>query len=225
MPPQYQYDTPPRPRGAVLPVYPYALLREKADGNATVALLVDTDGKVIEVVVVQATRPEFGQALAAAANAFVFDPALRDGQPTQTVMHMKQEFAFSALAYNDLTMPDDTDRSLFHREVNDPATIITKPKALDSPIKPLSCGKPKFPYLADAKINEGQAVIEFLINEDGHARLPRIASATDPAFGYAAVQAVSQWLFDPPTAGGKPAVVRVKIPVAFKREVSGAGTQ
>ena len=61
----------------------------------------------------------------------------------------------------------------------------------------------------------GEAQVEFLVDEQGHAHLPRIAGASDPAFGYAAVQAVSQWLFEPPKAGGKAAVVRVVEPFEF----------
>jgi hypothetical protein len=46
-------------------------------------------------------------------------------------------------------------------------------------------------------------------------RLPRIVSATADSFGYAAAQAVVAWQFGPPLVGGKPAVVRVKVPFKF----------
>jgi len=60
-------------------------------------------------------------------------------------------------------------------------------------------------------VTTGEAVIEVLVDEDGHAWLPRIVSATDEAFGYAAVQAAAWW-FEPPMAGGKPVVVRARVP-------------
>ena len=45
--------------------------------------------------------------------------------------------------------------------------------------------------------------------------MPRVVSATEEGFGYAAVQAVSAWWFEPPLMGGKPVVVRVQIPFKF----------
>jgi TonB family protein len=62
----------------------------------------------------------------------------------------------------------------------------------------------------------GQAVIEFVIDRDGRARLPRIVSASDEQFGWAAATAVSQWVFDMPRRNGQPVDVRVKIPFQFK---------
>jgi TonB family protein len=64
-------------------------------------------------------------------------------------------------------------------------------------------------------VTSGETLIEFLIDEEGRARLPRIVSASDEAFGYAAVQAVSSWRFEPPTRGGRAVVVRVQIPITF----------
>ena len=67
-------------------------------------------------------------------------------------------------------------------------------------------------------MDRGEARIEVLIDEEGKVRLPRIVEATDPAFGYAAVQAVTEWRFEPPTAAGKPAIVRVLVPFDFALE-------
>jgi outer membrane biosynthesis protein TonB len=40
-------------------------------------------------------------------------------------------------------------------------------------------------------------------------------SASEPAFGYAAIQAVAFWRFEPPLAKGKPVVVRARVPFNF----------
>ena len=72
-----------------------------------------------------------------------------------------------------------------------------------------------FPLAQIGKTQKGDAVIEFLVDEDGHARLPRIVSASDASFGYSAVQALVEWQFDPPKSGGKPVVVRVRAPFKF----------
>jgi outer membrane biosynthesis protein TonB len=58
--------------------------------------------------------------------------------------------------------------------------------------------------------------VEFLVDEHGHARLPRVVDASAPEFGYAAVAAVALWTFEAPTAKGEPVVVRVRAPFIFK---------
>ena len=43
----------------------------------------------------------------------------------------------------------------------------------------------------------------------------RTRSASDPAFGYSAVQAVEYWRFDPPLVHGKPVLTTIQIPFDF----------
>jgi TonB family protein len=58
--------------------------------------------------------------------------------------------------------------------------------------------------------------VEILIDGDGVVCLPRIVSASDPAFGAAAAQAVFGWQFKPPTKAGQPVLTRVRIPFEFE---------
>jgi TonB family protein len=57
--------------------------------------------------------------------------------------------------------------------------------------------------------------IEFFIDHNGDVQLPRVVSATNPAFGYAAMQGASTWKFAPPTSHGKPVDVRAQISIDF----------
>ena len=58
-------------------------------------------------------------------------------------------------------------------------------------------------------------MVDFIVDEEGYVRLPRIVSASAPDFGYSAVQAVSQWRFEEPKVNGKPAAVSVRAPFSF----------
>jgi len=210
LPPEFRYDVAPKPHGIIAPVYPYELLSAEVNGSATVVIVVGLEGKPTEVAVSKATHPEFGQALTAAIEQFTFEPGLKDGHPTQTLLRHEQEFD-SGRRENLLT---DEDFALLKREKKKPETIVGAGK-LDTPLKPISRRAPTFPLALRGKIEKGDAKIEILVDEAGKARLPRIVSASDPAFGYAAVQAVAAWQFDPPTVGGKKAVTRVQVPFHF----------
>lgn len=219
LPPEFRYDVPPKPQGVMIPVYPYALLRDDRTGKATAVFVVGKDGHVLQVATSQATEPEFGLALTAAVETYEFRPALRDGTPTQTVVRADQEFGTAA--GEDLVTADD--RALLRLEKKKPQSIVGASQ-LDGPLIPRSRRPPVFPVALRGKVDQGEAVVEFLVDEHGHARLPRIVRASDPAFGYAAVQAVSQWLFEPPKAGGRAAVARVTAPFAFELKPPVLGT-
>ncbi len=63
---------------AFQPTYPPSLLVREVEGSATIRVLVGTDGRVREAIVVSATHPDFGKAaLRQALKAWRFKPATR----------------------------------------------------------------------------------------------------------------------------------------------------
>lgn len=210
IPAEYRYDVAPKARTVVLPVYPYRELHDGVKGKAIITGLIDARGRVTEIAVAEASQPAFGQALAAAFAGYAFEPAMREGKPTATLL--RHEHDFDPDAGNDLTT--EADLRLLTRENKKPETILT-PDKLDKPLKPTVQRPPDFPGLLLGKVATGESMVEFLIDDGGHARLPRVVSATEEAFGFAAVQAIATWQFEPPVSGGKPAVVRARIPVKF----------
>jgi TonB family protein len=207
LPDNFRYDVPPRAAGKVVPVYPYSLLRKGKTGSAVVICAIDQNGVVGETRVTDATFPEMGDALAAALEAQTFTPAKRGGQATVSLIAVEYKFSADDAAVRD-------DRALLERATKQPDSI-TEVKKLDAQPKPTATRQPAFPAALRGKAESGEAVVEFLIDEQGHVRLPRIVSATDPAFGDAAAQALVAWQFVAPKTGGQPAVVKVKIPLKF----------
>lgn len=211
LPEELRYDVPPKPKGVLYPIYPFDELMAKSQGKAEVAFVVGADGRVAEVEVTKADKPEFGEALSAAIAAFEFVPALKDGKPTHALLRMEHEF--NASGWNGRPSTADLDIATLLRK--HPERIVDA-KTLDAQLKPTSRRAPLFP--AAIAVDQGEAVIEVLIDKEGHARLPRIVSASHPAFGYAAAQAAGEWRFEVPKVGGKAVVVRARVPFTFKRE-------
>ena len=207
LPPEMRFDTPPKFRGVVIPVYPYELRRDRVQGKAKVAVAINLQGHVAAVKVLESDRPEFGLALTAALEGFVFDPALNAGHPVPHVLNFEQNFDNSELG-------DDIGDELLSLEKKHPERIVAA-GALDVPLKPVTQRPALFPRALAGRTAEGDALIEILINEEGHVHLPRVVSASDPAFGFSAVQAVSTWWFEPPQAAGKAVVTRARVPFRF----------
>ncbi|MBC7369794.1 MAG: TonB family protein [Undibacterium sp.] len=213
LPEAFRYDTPPRPVGTARPVYPYALLRDGKAGRADVGYVVGLDGRVTQIIPGEGTAPEFIRALAAAIEQFTHEPALKGGRPSLAVRRFSQEFNRST----DWGLVDDDDLDLLRREQKKPESIASQ-RDLDAKLVPKSRRPPVFPPSAPAGMKKGEALIEFLIDEEGRARLPRIISATDEAFGYAAMQSIASWRFEPPKRGGRAVATRAQIPITFNNE-------
>jgi TonB family protein len=210
LPPELRYDVAPKIEGIMDPVYPYPLLREGTKGKAKVAILIDEKGEVQEVRVLEATDSAFGDALIAAVCTYRFTPALKDGRETSSILAREQ--IFEPNGYEDF--PSAQDLTMLRLETRKPEAIVG-PSKLDSPLKPISQRTATYPL--NIALGEGKATVEVLIDEDGFVRLPRVVEASETAFGYSAVQAAAAWRFEPAKVGGKPVVVRARVPFIFKR--------
>jgi periplasmic protein TonB len=66
------------------PAYPVGLLQREIEGKATIKVLVGTDGRVRQAIVIAAAHPDFGKAAERQAlTRWRFTPATRDGKPVE----------------------------------------------------------------------------------------------------------------------------------------------
>jgi TonB family protein len=78
------------------------------------------------------------------------------------------------------------------------------------------CGPPpEFPESLLKAKTKGQAVIALQISANGRVADPGVKSATDPAFGVAALEAVKLWRFMPKVKNGRAVGSRIEIPIDF----------
>jgi len=211
-PPEFQWETPPIPKMTMFPVYPFEPLRAGTPGKVRIAYVVGPQGRVVAAKVVEATTPEFGAAVAAMFDAWRFKPAkLKDGQPAYARLAAEYEFKPNGRA--DVPVSDTASQIL--RTVEKKPEDIAALKELDRPLKPISQRPPAYPSSLEKAGAPGTATIEFYVDKNGDAQLPRIVSSTAPEFGYAAAQAIATWRFEPAKRGGKTVIVRTQIPLNF----------
>jgi TonB family protein len=201
----------PEPRVVADPVWPFELLAKGEGGSAAVLYTVDEDGHPRDVQVQSATKPEFGEALVAAVEACVY---LRATDGTRAVsVPLMQRAEFPAVLPGAGDDSDPVARLVAALQ----ARQVGGSRGLDEKLTPVYRVAPEYPGILRKKgFPAGKAEIEFIIDRDGRARLPRIVSATSEEFGWAAATAVSQWIFRAPLRNGQPADVSVRIPFDFK---------
>ncbi len=198
-------ETLPTPVLLIDPVYPRERLLAGERGSATAEFSVGEDGHVGDVTVVSATAPEYGAALSAAVEAWMFKPAISEGAGQPVILRVVHDF----------TAPDSGVVARLAAVLRPGGTGVGAPTGLDRKLKPLWRGFPVYPQTLRTERPTGEATIEFVIDRDGRARVPRIVSASRDEFGWAAATAISQWVFERPMKHNEPVDVRVSIPVSF----------
>lgn len=209
LPESLRYDRPPSIRTLVPVVYPYEQLLANKRGAAQVALIIAPDGLTSEIRVRAASEPAFGLALAAAMEAWEFEPAVRNGEPSGAILSRGQEFKVDG---EDRLVSDGTRRLL--RILSSESPAIFDISALDASPEPLERVPPVFPQKHAGK--DGSTEVEFIIDREGAVHLPRIVSASEPEFGWAAATAVNRWKFAPPRKAGEPVDARVRVQLDFR---------
>jgi TonB family protein len=202
---------PPLPDITVDAIWPYDELIKGESGDAVVEFTVQPRGRVTDVKVKEASNPKFGKALLAAMEQWSFTPAMAEGKTVAVTLLKRVEF--KPVLSAEKASADEPLARLVRLEQ---AGEIRGGAGLDEKLTPLYRVAPGYPgrLFGSERVN-GQAVIEFVVDRDGRARMPRIVSASQEEFGWAAATAVAQWIFKAPSRGGKPTEVRVQIPFNF----------
>jgi len=199
------------PLTVVDPIYPYDLLLKGEKGSATVAFVVGTNGSPTDMRVVAASEPEFGVALSAAIEMSTFSPPVVNGHSAPVELVRRAVFLPAASGAD--SGQDPVARLLAALR----AGQVGNGSWLDKRLVPRYQVAPRYPdVLKKGSRPAGAAVIEIVVDRDGRARLPQIFTCSEPAFGWAAATAVSQWVFDAPRRNGRSADVRAIIPIQFK---------
>jgi len=215
LPPELRYDVPPQLTNLQPAVYPYGPLLAKVGGVVDFAFFIDTTGRAQLAKIFESPGDEFTAAVVAMIDVMQFTPAKKARQPTDSLLRMKLKFNERT---GDVALYSSGRKILSKLRKEGETATFGSARDLDTKLTPLSRKPPLFPRSVSAEVNKGDAMIEFFIDEHGIAQLPHIISSSDPAFGYAACQAIAAWRFTPPLENDKPVVVRVRVPVGFKRE-------
>lgn len=91
-------DQPPEVLHRVAPDYPIALRERGIQGVASVDILIDSTGRVIEATAVRATLPEFAAKAEKAALQWTFRPAEADGKKITSRVRVPFEFTMPQVA-------------------------------------------------------------------------------------------------------------------------------
>ena len=185
------------------PVFPYERLVARESGHAIVKLTLSEKGDVAKTELVEASHPDFGGALLAAAESWVFSP---ESAVEKNVREYRHEFSREDAPYACQRIADLVREG--GKIASSGAGLDKKPEMLWAP--PLG-----YPRSLITEGVAGTAKIEMVIDRAGLAQVPRIVEASRPEFGWTAATFVNGMRFRPLTRNGRATELRVVLPVTF----------
>lgn len=85
----------------------------------------------------------------------------------------------------------------------------------DAPPRPFFSVDPEYPPALRGSGVRGEAVIAMHITAQGRVKDPAVVSASAPAFGESALEAVRQWRLLPQVKAGQPVEIQIRLPFEF----------
>jgi protein TonB len=75
---------------------------------------------------------------------------------------------------------------------------------------------PIYPFEAKQQGLHGDVIVEFLVDEHGEVREPRVVSSSHRMFEESALRAVAKWKFEPGRQNGRVVRFKMAVPIVFK---------
>jgi TonB family protein len=191
------------------PVFPRALLSGPVlNGHAKVAIDVDENGQIADLLVTGYSRKEFADAAVEVLRRWRYVPPSIEGRPWASVRELNFDYSRTGVVVNFVgTEAMDNRIAEMVQRSNHYRTYALRD--LDRIPTPLEVVTPVAPALQPAEPMH-LVTVEFFIDEQGRVRLPAVSrEEAGSVYAASALAAVRQWRFSPPTIKGRPVLVLV----------------
>ncbi|MBL9199740.1 MAG: TonB family protein [Opitutaceae bacterium] len=91
---------------------------------------------------------------------------------------------------------------------------------LDTTPRAVFQARPRYPFELRRRGVGGEVVIDFLVDQDGIVQNAYPVRSTEAGFEAAAIEAVSQWRFEPGRKNGAPVITHMQVPIIFSMDES-----
>jgi len=201
-------------------IYPLGLMRDGiSHGSAKVALHVNAQGQLADLLVVAYTHKAFAAETERVIKKWKFEPEYVDGEPIDSIIELTMNYEV-----NGVLMVQRINGFVSQLEIQDDGYVYQacSLKNLDAIPTPLSVVTPLYPADWAEKGITGKVVVDFYIDETGKTRFAAASSGESSLLAGIAVAAVQKWQFAPPSRAGKPVLVHAQQAFEFNRPVASA---
>jgi TonB family protein len=179
----------PRPIKREEPRYPTNMLRSRLEGRVEVSFVINTEGRVVNPVVIRSNNPWFERPAIEAILTWRFHPGVIDGKKVNTPAHQLLEFVI-----------DDggkADGLWYVPKLRNPEKLPPEFRWTTAP-QPIATAFPVYPFEALQGGKSGATEIKFIIGPNGRVTASQVLQAGLPELGQAALAMIDAWQFTPP---------------------------
>jgi TonB family protein len=188
-------------------------------GSATVAIAVDSAGRLTDYLVTAYTHPAFADSAVIALKRWTFEPAFIHGFPRNSKSDLTFRFQVAGVVVVTMTSAAFEEMLLLKLAPRSMGYSACSLDELDRIPTPTKIVNPVYPNELARSSRGGHVLVGFYIDEQGRVRMPSVSRETIEAneeLAALAVKAVEQWQFEPPTSKGKPVLVVAQQDFHFK---------
>lgn len=176
------------------------------DGRVSIALDVDAEGRLTDLLVTAATHADLIQPCVEAVKEWRYTPARYDGARVPARMDFTLLISQTGAVVSRTVA--DTMTDFMERVAGRPLDYqLCPPNETDQPLMPVTRVRPAFAAAAQKQGIGGKVRVHFFVDDRGNVRLPAVPAETHPYLSAVAVEAMREWKFRPPTRDGKPVLV------------------
>ena len=187
-------------------------------GKVQVSVQVDEHGKLTDQLVTAYTHPALAESAVQALKRWRYEPAWVNGQPRSATVDLVFEFESRGMVVVDMTVHSYVQMRDVRLRPSAYSYGVHTLRQLDRIPTPTKVVQPVYPAVSNAGTMP-VITVQFFIDEKGKVRLPAVSRETsekNDAFAAAAVNAVSQWEFEPPLSRGQPVLVAARQDFNFR---------
>ena len=179
------------------------------NGDATVAIRVDQDGRLTDWLVTGYSHKEFADTAVSELRVWRYEPSHVNGVTWSSVQVVNFDFTRTGVVIS-LNAFDAAMGKIDELAKDRYAYRCHTLRELDRIPTPIQVVTPASPSLPAGEKNR-TVPVDFYIDEEGRVRLPSVArSDVGTAWAACALDAVKQWRFEPPLYRGRPTLAFVR---------------
>jgi TonB family protein len=190
---------PPRVKKMIYPVYPEVARTAKVEGVVILEAETDIYGRVQNLKVLRSV-PLLDQAAIDCVRQWVYEPFKIDNKPRGVIFTVTVRFALDGGGGKAAPPAKEGDPLKLTGDVKGPKLITQV--------------NPVYPEAARKSRVEGKVILEVTTDIYGRVRDIKVLRSI-PLLDQAALDAVRQWVFEPPIINGKPISVTFTVPMTF----------
>ncbi len=190
------------------PKYPKSARKAGMHGDVVLMLSIDAAGRVTGASTMSGD-PELVESAIKAARKWVYVPYYLNGAPVAVTTKVLVRFSITETKPADVAVPFEIPPKPHFDTIYKVGTGVTAPKAIYAP-------DPSYSDQARSDHFQGTCALSLIVGPDGRPYDIKLERTLGEGLDQKAIQAVSQWKFEPARKDGKPVPVAIHVQIEFR---------